>query len=129
MSRMNMKLNMMDNTVNIGALGGMIVNLREDKQGHLRLPILKRDIEELYLEGWKGKNELEMKRVMYKLHLQFGHGSGDKIWKLTVDAKWSDGLKEEDKLEVKKLLMEVTNSCEVCRKYKRNPAKPVVGFS
>ena len=129
MSRMNMKLNMKDNTVNIGALGGLIVHLREDKQGHLRLPILERDIEELYLEGWKGKNKSEIKRVMYKLHLQFGHGSGDKIWKLTEDANWSDGLREEDKGEVKKLLTEVIDSCEVCRKYKRNPAKPVVGFS
>ena len=29
-----------------------------------------------------------------KLHLQFGHGNGDKIWKFTEEADWSNGLNE-----------------------------------
>ena len=129
MSRMCMSLDMSRNTVSIGVLDGMVVNLREDEQGHLRLPVMKRNVEELYLEGWKGKSKVDIKKAILKLHLQFGHGGGDKIWKLTEDAQWSNGLGEEEKGEIKKLLSEVINSCEVCKKYKRNPAKPVVGFS
>ena len=62
-----------------------------------------------------------------KIHLQFGHGSGDKIWKL-AEEQWSYGLREAEK-EVRKLVIRLIDSCEVCKKYKRSPAKPVVGFS
>ena len=62
-----------------------------------------------------------------KLHLQFGHGSGVKIWKLTEEAQWSDSLRKDEK-EVGKLVTWLIDSCEVCKKYQRNPAKPVVGF-
>ena len=63
-----------------------------------------------------------------KLHLQFGHGSGDKIWKLMEEAQWSEGLSEKERDEVRKLVIDLIASCEVCRRYKRNPAKPVVSF-
>ena len=129
MSRMGMRIDMKDNLVEIEALGGIKVKLREDEQGHLRLPILKRRKEELMLEGWKGMSKEEMKGAIMKLHLQFGHGSGEKIWKLTEDAQWSNGLEGEEKGEVKKLVTELLATCEICRKYKRNPGKPVVSFS
>ena len=64
-----------------------------------------------------------------KLHLQFGHGSGEKIWKLTEAAQWSDGLNEDEREEVKQLVTKLIATCEVCRRYKRTPAKPVVSFS
>lgn len=130
MSNMEMRLNLKENTVEIGALGGMKVNLWEDKQGHLRLKVTKKKVrEDLLLEGWRGKNKREMRAAIMKLHLQFGHGSGDKIWRLTEEAKWSEGLEKEEIGEVKKMVMELTGNCEVCKRYKRNPAKPVVGFS
>ena len=37
-----------------------------------------------------------------KLHLQFGHGHGQKIWKLTEAAQWSDGMSEDEREEVRK---------------------------
>ena len=129
MSRMGMTIDLKRNNVEIEVLGGLIINLREDEQGHLRIPILKRLKEELLLEGWKGKSQKEVKGTIMKLHLQFGHGSGEKIWKLTETAQWSDGLNEDEREEVKKLVTELIASCEVCRRYKRNPAKPVVSFS
>ena len=86
-------------------------------------------MEELWLEGWKGKSQREIKGAIMKLHLQFGHGSGEKIWKLTEEAQWSKGLNEKDKGEIKELMTGLTDSCKTCMKYKRNPAKPVVGFS
>ena len=102
-------------------------NLREDKQGYLRIPITRRKIEEEFLlEGWKGKSQKEIKGAIMKLHLQFGHGSGDKIWKLTKEAQWSDGLKHEEKgsEEILKIQLSIVKR----KKYKRKPAKPVVSF-
>ena len=129
MSNMGMMLNLKEDNVSIGVLRGIEINLIEDKQGHLRIPILRRKVEELLLEGLKGKSQKEIKGAIMKLHLQFGHGSGDKIWKLTEAAQWSDGLREDEKVVVRKLMTGLIASCEVCKKYKRNPAKSVVGFS
>ena len=129
MSNMDMKIDMKNSLVEIGELDGIRINLREDEQGHLRLPIFKREIEELMLEGWKGLSHKEIRGAIMKLHLQFGHGSGEKIWKITEEAKWSDGLSEEEKEEIRKLITDLISVCEVCKKYKRNPGKPVVGFS
>ena len=56
MSRMGIKLDLKRNNVEIEVLGGLVVNLREDEQGHLRIPILRRVKEELLLESWKGKS-------------------------------------------------------------------------
>ena len=128
MGRMGMLIDLKNDNVKIEALGGIEVKLREDKQGHLRIPILKRIREELLLEGWKGKSEKEVRGAIMKLHLQFGHGSGDKIWKLTEEAHWSEELNEKEREQVKKLVNDLIACCEVCRKYKRNPAKPVVSF-
>ena len=128
MSRMGMTIDLKRDSVQIEVLGGLAVKLREDEQGHLRLPIYRREKEELLLEGWKGKSLKEVRGAIMKLHLQFGHGSGEKIWKLTETAQWSDGLNEDERGEVKKLVSELIGSCEVCKRYKRNPAKPVVSF-
>ena len=103
MSNMGMMLNLKEYKVCIGVLGGIEVELIEDKQGHLRIPIRKRIVEEeLLLEGWKGKSQKEIKGAIMKLHLQFEHGSGDKIWKLT-EAQWSEGLRKDEKKEMRKL--------------------------
>ena len=130
MKRLRMDICLERDTVTIGLLGGMVVNLREDKQGHYTIP-LRKGIrkEEILLEGWRGKSNREIKGIIMKLHLQFGHGSGEKIWNLTEAANWSDGLTKEGREEVKKLVTDLIACCEVCRRYKRNPAKPVVSFS
>ena len=129
MSNMGMVLDLRKEKVKIEVLGGIEVNLIEDKQGHLRMPFKKRTNEELLLEGWKGKNDREVKGAIMKLHLQFGHGSGEKIWKLTAAAKWSEGMNENERQEIRKLVTDLIASCEVCRRYKRNPARPVASFS
>ena len=129
MSRMGMTIDLERDNVTIGVLGGVVLKLREDKQGHLRIPLLKKaKKEEILLEGWKGKSQKEIKGAIMKLHLQFGHGSGEKIWNLTEAAQWSNGLTGEEREEVKKMVTELISCCEVCRRYKRNPAKPVVSF-
>ena len=42
MGRMGMMIDLKENKVKVEALGGIEVKLREDEQGHLRLPILRR---------------------------------------------------------------------------------------
>ena len=97
---MGMLIDLKRDKVKIEVLGGLTVNLREDEQGHLRLPIIRRVNEEILLEGWKGKSQKEVKGIVMVLHLQFGHGNGEKIWKLTEEAHWNDGL-DEDKKRIK----------------------------
>ena len=46
MSSMEMKLNLAKNTASIGVLGDLEVRLIEDKYGHLRIPIMRRKVEE-----------------------------------------------------------------------------------
>ena len=65
MSNMGMMLNLKEYKVCIGVLGGIEVELIEDKQGHLRIPIRKRIVEEeLLLEGWKGKSQKKLKEQL-----------------------------------------------------------------
>ena len=126
MGNLGMVIDVEREYVKIKELGGMEVKLREDSQGHLRMPIIKRKEEELLLEGWLGKSKKEIRAIIMKLHLQFGHGSSNKIWQLTEKAEWSKDMREDER---KEMVEELIDRCEVCRKYKRNPAKPVVGFS
>ena len=50
-------------------LGGIEVNLIEDKQGHQRIPILKEKFEEEFLlEGWKGKSQKKRDRFSVALY-------------------------------------------------------------
>ena len=69
MSNMGMLLNLKENNARIRVLGGKEVNLIEDKQGHLRIPVLRRKVkEELLLEDWKGKSKKEIEGEIMKLH-------------------------------------------------------------
>ena len=70
MNRMGMVIDLKKDSVKIEVLGGLEVSLKEDKQGHLRIPIVRRMREELLLEGWKGKNPQEVRGAIMKLHLQ-----------------------------------------------------------
>ena len=128
MGRMGMHLDIKRNKARIEAFGDMEVMLREDERGHLRMTMREIKEEKVMLEGWREKNHREIKRDVEKLHLQFGHGSGGKIWSLLEEAQWTDGVSEEKRNDMKKMVMEVIANCKVCAKYKRNPAKPVVGF-
>src|SRR5215469_17403920 len=62
-----------------------------------------------------------------RLHLQFGHASFNKLRKLI-----EEGLNNKMGPEkLKKMLIVIEESCEncaICKKYKRTPARPVVGL-
>ena len=66
-------------------------------------------------------NEEKMKKAT-KLHRQFAHPTIEKLMKLVRSSKFRDP-------EFEKCLEEVTKGCIFCRKHKKTPLKPIVGFN
>ena len=130
MSRMDMKVHVKEKKAVIGDMEDTEIDLKEDRRGHLRISLIpQRKREEIWAEGWSGKNDMQISKTIRKLHLQFGHASGERIWKLTEDAGWGVGLGEERNLGLKNKVLKQISECEICVKYKKNPPKPVVGLS
>lgn len=65
--------------------------------------------------------EKEKKKILIKLHKQFGHASADRLSQLLKSAGTSDA----NTLDV---LQRVTEECEVCFLHKTPVPRPVVGF-
>lgn len=61
------------------------------------------------------------KRMLVKLHRQFGHASAEKLESLFKNA----GLIDK---EVCVLLRKIVEDCDICVRYKRTPPKPAVGL-
>ena len=61
------------------------------------------------------KDRGEWRKVGRKLHLQFGHGSEEKLEKLVKDAY--KGRKEYEKTieEFRKTLKKICEECDICR--------------
>ena len=81
------------------------------------------DKEEVVLYGnWSTYSMEDKKNKLIKLHRQFSHASYQRLEKLLKDA----GIVEEDMFH---LLQTITESCRICKQYKKTPARPVVGLS
>lgn len=63
----------------------------------------------------------EQKKVLVKLHKQFGHATADRLSQLLKNAGTC-------KSETLTLLQNVVDECEICFKYKKTTPRPVVGF-
>ena len=59
-----------------------------------------------------------------RMHSNFAHPSSERLIRLINSAgdKWSK------KSQLKKAVKEVTENCVICKKYKKTPPRPVVGF-
>ena len=59
-----------------------------------------------------------------RMHSNFAHPSSERLIRLINSAgdKWSKNS------QLKKAVKEVTESCVICKKYKKTPPRPVVGF-
>ena len=60
--------------------------------------------------------------IAKKLHSQFAHPPADRLLRLLNNSDYRD-----DK-ELKKSVQQVSESCEVCKRYKPTPRRPVVGM-
>ena len=66
-------------------------------------------------------NNEDKNKIALKLHRQFGHADNKKLKSLLLDAKVNDQ-------ELNQAIDQISDKCESCLKYKRNPSKPVVGL-
>ena len=98
--------------------------------GHMRMKLRRRK-KELSKEWWVKewiKDEAKWKQAGRKLHLQFGHGSGEKLEKIVKEA-FRNRTEEQKRVgEFCKVLKRTCEECEICRRLKRNPKKPIVGM-
>ena len=66
-------------------------------------------------------NPSEAKNNITKLHKQFAHPHPNRLKKLISDS----GIKDTN---IMKIVQDVSDSCEICKKFKKPPHRPVVGF-
>ena len=97
--------------------------------GHYAIPIRYVSKEEseqkladvVHFNMSENKTNKEIKQTIRKLHVQFNHAAGQRLIKLLKDAGLDDPM-------VIKETMNIENNCEVCKRYKKTPARPVVTF-
>ena len=64
------------------------------------------------------------KNDIIKLHRQFGHCKESRLLKLIESSKiWND------KEQVSKIVKDVSENCDTCKRYKRRSLKPIVSLS
>lgn len=100
------------------------VNLECTPSGHYCIPLLAyKNSESIVKQAFittEQSDEKDKKKVVLKLHKQFAHPSGQRLKLLMKDA----GVMHE----YIKLVDEIVNNCDICKKYKKTPARPVVSI-
>ena len=61
----------------------------------------------------------DKERAAVKLHKQFCHASGKRLKELLTNAKVKDK-------EILKMVEQVSSNCDICKRYKKAPPKPIV---
>ena len=102
---------------------GKYIKLRCTPSGHYCIPLTDESFvgnikEVLFTEGL---DNLEKKKMVLKLHQQFGHPSVKRLRNLLADA----GVKDKICFDI---VENITDGCNICRKYKRTPSRPVVSL-
>ena len=106
---------------------GKPIQLDLTSSGHYCINILDddssddKDREDIALMVTNELNGKEKKRIISKLHKQFGHASSERLRKLMESA----GI---DTSEIKTTLQEVLKECDICMKFKQPSPKPVVSL-
>ena len=102
---------------------GKTVDLQCTSSGHYSLPINKTEIpiQPNFHVLFSDQADSEKTKTVEKLHKQFGHPSIHRLKSLFRDA----GI--EDKV-ILDLVDEVSKSCEVCKRFTKTPARPVVSL-
>ena len=111
---------------------GIELPLINSSSGHLCLPIgrtcnpshteSKRVLDSLFSSPFGFyTDDADLKQKVIKLHKQFAHPLPDKLIKLVENSGVDDP-------NVSTVIREVSSQCDVCRRFKRRPLKPAVGF-
>ena len=119
MKRAGMIINLNDDTV---LVFGKQVKLENTSMGHYILPITHaisaNKVEAVLITS----GELEPHAIAEKLHKQFAHPTKEKLKIFLREAGVTD-------MELLKEVDNATESCETCRRYKRQRPRPVVAFN
>ena len=105
---------------------GKEVKLHCTDSGHYFVPLSKPAdtlmySEVLYLKNIVSKSLPQKLKVAEKLHRQFSHPTSEKLISLIEDS----GVEDQELMNV---IRELTSKCEICLRYKKSKARPVVGF-
>ena len=111
---------------------GVELPMISSSSGHLCLPIgrscdpnrteSKRVIDSLFSSPFGFYiDDADLKQKVTKLHKQFAHPPPEKLIKLVENSGVNDS-------NVSSAIKEVSSQCDVCRRFKRRPLKPAVGF-
>ena len=132
LKRANARLNTEDDTI---TLLGETIKLINTSSGHYAIPITPNStiINSLSENRNSGtvpdkvilmsrKRNLTRKEIALKLHRQFGHPTAEKLIKLINLSDYKDDL------ELKRTIKEITENCDVCKRFKRPPPRPIVAL-
>ena len=129
MKKARMKIDCYNNRAQV--FGGEELILNETSKGHWIIPLTeglqmlqkfeKGTIENITLNLYECQDN---KKLAKRMHSNFAHPSSERLIRLvnSADEKWSNNN------ELKDAIKEVTERCVICRKHKKTPPRPVVGF-
>ena len=97
-----------------------VIDFERTPSGHYFIPI--RDcnipIEDVRF-AIEDKSYEDKKRIVQKLHRQFAHPSARNLKDLMKNADAVDS-------EVNEIIEQISNNCNICKRFKRTPTRPVV---
>ena len=117
MKRLGFKLNMMDDTLEIN---GNKIELDTTSSGHYYIPLQECEVKvanvHMVIEQ---KSKEEKVKMIHKLHRQFAHPTARSLKAIMKNADvFVEGCNT--------LVDEITSKCEVCKRFKKTPARPAV---
>ena len=103
---------------------GKDIALNLTTSGHYCIPIDRTEniaVEEVFSVKLEEMGRQDKVKTLLKLHRQFAHPRPRKLKSLLQDADiWRDDYQD--------LLEEIDRKCELCKRYSKTPARPVVGM-
>ena len=103
---------------------GKDIALNLTTSGHYCIPIDRTEniaVEEVFSVKFEEMGRQDKVKTLLKLHRQFAHPRPRKLKSLLQDADiWRDDYQD--------LLEEIDRKCELCKRYSKTPARPVVGM-
>jgi hypothetical protein len=129
MIKMKMVHNVYNNCVDILDLGLRNIRTMENESNHACLSLGKLKEYcwlENYKENWINDSNDKRRNILLKLHLQFAHCGAAKLIKLLRNA-YEKKIEKEKMREIEEEVKEITEKCNICKKYKRTPPESSSG--
>ena len=102
-------------------IGEKVLQLKSSSSGHYRLPLSLRLGQEVRASVMSALGNRDVKVTAMKLHKQFSHPVSSKLIRLIKSA----GIKIT---QLEKAIIDVTNSCDVCVRFKKPVPRPIVSM-